>query len=425
MSARARVFVCLGLAAAPLAAPPVGASDLPPQDRLAQPRSMFSPSRRFVVAGLPPARGMEWAVWADETAERIQRVLGAVPFDRGDIVEINVSEQTGAEASVEARQECADGRIRQVLAIEGGAAPDREQAEESLGSLLVSRYIQAYQTAAARCEAPARAPDWLVVGLVHRTRGDTRRRDMEIGLRRWSVGDLEPLDTLLELFHLPPGRWPQKADATLLVQWILDSPRGPALLAESFRAEGQGRRPDVNWWAERLVGAPDPRAAERAWDLWLAHQQGARRHVGAGDAAPLLSALTLPAEELDAVRGPMSLAGAPVSALIAHRKAPWARQLAVRLALRIRLSAVGQEEQVAALAETAAQFLEAVARAKSRRAINALWKTTESRHRAMEHQMETRRRYLDLVEARLEVGPEPVDAAQLYLDAVERRLSEP
>ena len=414
-------FALTGVLLIPLV---VRAADLPPQDRLAQPRSVFSPSRRFVVSGLPPTRGMEMAVWADGVADRIQRLLGTIPFDRGDTLEIEVAEEA-EEAVIDARQECVGGRIRQVLALRGLETMDQEQAEESLGSLLVSRYIQAFQSAASRCEQPARAPDWLVVGLVHRTRGDLRRRDTDAGLQRWSVGELESLGTLLTLSHLPAGRWPQKADATLVVNWLFDSPRGASLVIDSFRAEGRGRRPDAKWWAERLVGAPDPDAAERAWDLWLAHQQGGRRTVGAGDSLSLLRINALPAEELDAVNGPPALAGAPLSALIAHRKEPWARQLAVRLALKVRLSAIGQEDELVALAETSARFLEALARAQSRRSINSLWKEAEARQRTLENLVETRRRFLDLVEARMEIGPESINAVQLYLDAVERRVSEP
>lgn len=399
----------------------------PPQARIYQPRTVFSATRRFVVSGLPMAKAMEVARWAESVADRISAELGPIPFERGLTLQIEASADTRLESFIHGGQGCTEGEVWQKLMLRGLNTLDYEQAEETLGSLLISRYAQAMQEPVARCLDPARAPDWLVVGLVHRSRLDLRRRDQTAAFQRWSLGSLESSASLFGSYFMPAGRWPQKADATLLVMWLLETPRGSTVIMDALREQAAGRAPDAAWWAEQLIGERDVERAERLWDLWIADQRDRARTSSAGDIHVLLGMGTIPASDLEAAAGPAELAGAPLSALIAERKAPWVRSFSVRLALRFRLEALGQEEAAVALAERYAIYLDAVAKGKSARKLKALWKGAEQRRTALESAVNARRRYLDAVEERIyPSAPEGGGSAvQRYLDAVEQRLETP
>lgn len=411
-----------------LIAPPLLFSeDPPPQQRIYQPRTVFSATRRFVVSGLPMAPALEVARWAESVADRISAELGPIPFERGLTLQIEASADTRLESFVHGGQGCIEGEVWQKLMLRGLNTLDYEQAEEALGSLLISRYAQAMQEPMARCLEPARAPDWLVVGLVHRSRLDLRRRDQAAAFQRWSLGSLESCASLFGSYFMPSGRWPQKADATLLVMWLLETPRGSAVVMDALREQAAGRAPDAAWWAEHLLGERNVARAERLWDLWIADQRDRARTSSAGDLHVLLGMSTIPASDLEAAAGPAELAGAPLSALIAERNAPWVRSFSVRLALRFRLEALGQEEAAVSLAERYAIYLDAVAKGKSARKLKALWKAAEDRRAAFESAVAARRRYLDAVEERIHPGAPDGGggAVQRYLDAVEQRLETP
>ena len=397
-------------------------ADLPSQARLVQSRTVFSTTRRFIVTGLPAVRAAEVARWADDVADRLQTQLGPLPLERGQSIRIEGRERVAGDADVAAEQACRDGRVEQVLLLRGLEAIDVEQAEEALGSLLVSRYIQALQDPAARCEQPARAPDWLTVGLVHRSRSDLRRRNRDAALSRWKSGELEAMAVLLESYVMPAGRWPRKADAMVLVEWLLEQPRGLEFLQASFRAQAAGRPPDAAWWAEQWTGGRTLAAAEREWDLWIAAQREHARPVGPGDVRDLLALHLLSREALAAADAPGALAGQPLSALIAHRGEGWCRTLALRHAIQLRLASIGQEPEALAMAEAHAVFLDALANGSSARRLNALWKTAGQRRDALEALVAARGRFLDAVEERYAPSARAPDAVQRYLDEVESRL---
>ncbi|MCO5060812.1 MAG: hypothetical protein M9963_02230 [Kiritimatiellae bacterium] len=417
-----RGFVCSAALAGLLLLLPSAQSEEPPrQQRLQQPRTTFSSSRRFVVEGLPMARATEVAQWAEGVADRVTSRLGAIPFGPGETLVIEGSNVAGLEPLIHAGQGCREGVIWQKLTLRNLEQLDAEQADEMLGNLLISRFIQALQDPSARCLAPGRAPDWMVVGLIHNSSTELRARDRGSAFRRWSVDEMEPLSDLLGRFFMPPGRWPEKADATLLVAWLVDSSRGVALLGDALRAQAQGQTPDGAWWAMRMIGAPDIARAEREWDLWIAEQQERSRVWSAGDARALANIHRIPLSALEAAGGPPELADLPLSEMIGRRHEPWVRSLAVRLALRYRLETIGLEEEAVNLAKQYARFLDALASQKSARALRAEWKVAEERRVSFEAMVDARRRYLDSLEAR--VRPEDVNAAaaRRFLDAIEAR----
>lgn len=397
----------------------------PPQQRLLRTRTVFSATRRFVVTGLPADRATELAQWAEGVADRMAAALGAIPFDLAQPLQIESGTGPNIEPLIRVAQGCRDGEIRQTLTLRGLDALDIEQAEEALGGLLINRYAQAMQDATARCLEPAHVPDWLAIGLIHRSRSDLRRRDQTVAFERWNVGELLSFPALIESFVMPPGRWPQKADAMLLVDWLMAGPREKDLLLDALRLQANGYPPDAGWWAKQIVGQADPARAERAWDLWIAEQRARARASTFGDVQNLLGMNFIKRYDLESAGGPAELSDEPLSSLISHRGEPWTRSFSVRLALRFRLESIGQEDEAVAVAEGYARFLDQTAKGAAARKLRKLWKEAEERRIAFETVVATRRRYLDVVEDRLRPGAGGPSAVQRYLDSVEQRLTTP
>lgn len=426
MNAPRTVLLGIALAASLIALPhPADGAEPPPQGRLLRTRTVFSGTRRFVVSGLPADRATELAQWAEGVADRIAGVLGPIPFDLAQPLQIESGAGPNMEPVIRTDQGCRDGQIWQTLTLRGLDSLDIEQAEEALGGLLINRYVQVRQDSTARCVEPARAPDWLVVGLVHRSRNDLRRRDQAVAFQRWSVGELTSFPALVASFVLPPGRWPQKADAMLLVEWVMTGPREKDLLLDAFRLQAEGSSPDAAWWAQQMIGQADVARAERAWDLWIAEQRDRARATSFGDARNLLAMNVIKRHDLESAGGPIDLVDAPLSALIGHRSEPWVRSFSVRLALRFRLESIGQEEEAIAVAESYAQFLDQMAKGASARKLKKLWRAAEGRRIAFETVVATRQRYLDVIEDRLRPSAAGPSAVQRYLDSVEQRLMAP
>ncbi len=417
-----RALLLLALTVGPIiSAPRAVAEPLPPQDRLAQPRTVISASRRFIVTGLPAARATELARWAEEVADRIQRQTGPLPFERAQFITIEADAQEGLP-EVESKQTCVNGEIVQTLALRGLDQLDMEQAEEVLGGLLISRFIHTAQRPAARCPEPARASDWLVVALVHAGNPDLRRRNLDHALARRRAGEITPFAALVDQHVMPAGRWPQKADAMALWLWLSESPRAGAMLAEAFRLQAEGRRPDAGWWAEQRLGERNSEAAARAWEQWLDARQGRTRLSGSGESESILNVRVIPAQELEAAGGPRTLADQPLDALIPLRKEPWCRPFAIRHALRIRLEAIGHEEEAQQVAEAYAVFLDRLAKGEAARRLASLWKDAERRRERYAALLDARRRFLDAVEEQYGAPRPPADPVTRYLDEVEARM---
>ncbi len=410
---------------------PVAAQPIPPQERLLQPRTVFSPTRRFMVSGLPPAEGITLGRWAEEVAERVQSVMGPVPFERGQFVEVVVDVTGESGLTVEAVQRCVDDEVRQLLIVRRLDEDSMEAAEERLGGLLLNRYALARQAPAARCASTVRVPDWLSVGLAHQTNPDLRRRDLALGMKRWARDELVSMDEVMTQSHMPLGRWARKADATLLVNWIVATPRGAEALHEYIRRLAEGAPFSPAEWRARLTGQADARVAAQEWDLWIAHLQGRQREIGVGSVASVLRLRELALEDLSAVSGPPEWAGASIVQLVGARKEPWVRQLAVRLAVRFRLETLGIEPEGQLMAERYALFLDALAgrpRIASESRLQELWSQAEESRIALETLLESRRLYLQDLEDRLDPdagkGAAPASVRE-FLDDIEQRLPTP
>ena len=410
---------------------PVVAQPIPPQERLLKPRTVFSPTRRFMISGLPPAEGITLGRWAEDETERIHYVVGPVPFERGQFVEVVVDVSGESGLTIEAVQSCVDNEVRQVLMVRRLTEDSMEAAEERLAGLLLNRFVLARQPFAVRCTAPARVPDWLSVGLAHQTNPDLRRRDLALGMKRWARDELSSIDEVMAQSHMPLGRWARKADAALLMNWIVATPNGVQTLHEHLRRLAEGNTLTPAEWRERLTGQADAALAAQEWDLWIAHLQGRQREIGAGSVASVLRLRELALEDIAAVSGPPEWAGASIVQLIGARKESWVRQLAVRLAVRFRLETLGIEPEGQQMAERYARFLDALAgrpRLASEARLQELWSEAEESRIALETLLESRRLYLEQLEDRLDPdaakGDAPASVRQ-FLDDIEQRLPAP
>jgi hypothetical protein len=418
---------------------------IPPQEGADDPRTIFSTSRRFMISGCVPLVAADLVRWADEVAARLEENLGPTPFERGEYIEITCRDLQAAPR-VERHQDFSDGFLRQRLELYGLAQLDQEDVLEGLTWLLLNRRVAARQEGHGEDDEPGRVPDWLAVGVAQGLYAELRERNLGAGLERWAAGQMVAPDRLTARLVMPAGRWAEKVDAALWVAWLLSRPDALAQFNEAWDRVA-GRQPlPAAWWMAPRGGEVARRQAEREWELWLAEQRDALRGWGGLNAqqlAHLRDVRQVEAVDLAAVHAPAELGSLGLDQLVQYRDEKWARLLASRIALRLRLTAVGQSVEVQTVASLYADYLDAITgkggygwsifrRGPSVRKLRGLWQAAEEARERLEGDYEARANYLERVSAQLfDAGSkaepaEPVDpAVQRYLDDVEERAPAP
>lgn len=416
---------------------------IPPQASVLEPRATFSATRRFLVTGLAPAAAADVGRWADDVARRVEEWFGPPPFDRGAYVELAcIATLEGGLSRVTREQALDDGALRQRLVMAGLEELDQEDALEGLVWLLLNRCAAAHRTAGAKRARPTRVPDWLAVGVAQNLYPELRQRTMRVGLERWESGAAVSPRILVHRGAMPEGRWAEKVDAALFVAWIESVPEAKAIFADALRRMAAGAPPTPAWWLVTAQGGADEGLAEREWELWVAQQRDARRGWGREDERGLRALRELqawPETELYAVGAPDGIGTIGVRDLVKYRGEKWARRLANRAGVRLRLAAVGQSSEVQAVADRYAVFLGAVtgrapddsggwfSRRPSARRLRALLREADAAFHRLEQDLRARDEYLTRVAAEAEEGPRdaPGEEARRYIDDVERRLRPP
>lgn len=396
---------------------------VPPQERLAEARTVFSASRRFLVSGLPPAPAAELAAWAEDALARIQRAAGTIPFARGEFIPIMVEAfPSSGLAAARADQACRDGAIVQQLSLDGLERLDLEEAYEALASLLISRLFHAQPTHRLNCQEPLRAPDWLAVAWAHASDAALRRRDLDTVLQRDTNGDRATFSEIVESHVLPPGRCPEKADATALWIWLSEQPRTRAAVAEFLRVYAEGYRPDAQWWAEKALGLADARNADNEWGRWLASRRLSRGGQSESDRDWIERLRLWQADDVRDFGAPAELAGKPLDAILAYTAAPWRSALALRAALQLQFGTVGRSEEARRVAGGYMDFLQRLIAGESRRVLERRWRQAEVEYDLFVQFWRGCSSFLDETE-HLTVGSSGADReVDRFLDEVTERL---
>lgn len=395
-----------------------------------------------MISGCVPVVAADLVRWAEEVAARLDESMGPTLFERGEYVEI-VCRDPGAPPRVERTQHLADGFLRQRLELDGLGALDQEDVLEGVVWLLLNRRVVARQPDRGAGSEPARVPDWLAVGVAQGLYPELRERNLGVGLDRWARGTMTPPERLTARAVMPAGRWAEKADAALWVAWLQGRADAAMRFADAWQRIAEGKAVGASWWWDSRAGGADTRDGEREWELWLAGQRDALRGWSSRPDDQLGSMRdwrTVSAVDLASVHAPASVTALSLDQLVAHRGEKWARLLAARMALRIRLAAVGQSPDVQQVASRYAAYLDAVAgkgralgflRGRSpARHLQALWREAEAARERLERDYRARAEYLEQVSTRmfdagLQDGNSAEDpAVRQYLDLLEQRVPE-
>lgn len=433
MRVRPLLSLCLLVALTSPAAPAQGpVHRLPPQDRLAQPRTVFSTTRRFMVSGYAARDAAELARWVEEVCRQYEESWGAVPFGRGEYVEIA---RAGGDAPpvfrVVQAQGVVDGRLVQRLVLADEA--DRDDAAEGLVALLLAR--GALAGGAAGTNEVRHVPDWLASGVALNLKPEARAAHRVAAMDRWRAGALIPPDEVMARAVMPEGRWTEKVDAAVFLDWVQTFAQHRAVVGEAARICMEGGSVDFSWVASRL-GLGTARQAEQAYELWLAQlrdRYGGRMDQQDRALQELKEWLVIPVAQLAAAGAPRVKAPMQFAELIPHRHEPWARKVAGQAAVRLQLQVMGHAPEVRAAAEAYAEFLQALAgppsgplggvwqARRSEGRLCAALQRAESMREAMERQARERAAYLEQFQT---TGGTVEPAVRVYLDAWENRSDE-
>lgn len=425
---RSLAWRCMGLFF--LAATSVGAQEFsspaPLPGAPPEVRSVFSSNRRFLVSGFPAASAANLMRWAEDVSRQLENRMGPMPSERGWYVEIHAS---SGDVVVRA-QGWADGFLQQRLDIPSRSALDEQDALEGLVWLLLNRWPVNLQSNEQRLASLAVVPDWLAAGMAAQLYPQLLRRGAATALERWRTGTITAWPVLVEREILPAGRWSEKAEAALVVSWMIER---RVLWDELWQSVAKGQHVTAGFVAQRVAGFQGVDEAIAHWDAWLALQQEKRRDPGSLDLKQVdeFAALTkFDAAELKSVQStaqpPLSFAG-----LIEDRRTRWAIQLAIRRAMQIKLAMATRAPEWQDTAELYIRFLESITgRSKgytggffgsgpSARQLRKLLAAADESLGALKREVSAREEFLDRAEAARAEGLDP--EVQRFLDEAEQR----
>lgn len=328
--------------------------------------TVTSPSQRFLVTGLDAAGNAALALAAEEAAERLASFLGMpIPtFRNQPIAIIARRDPERTQSEVRPVQGWTERHLTQKLYLVNPETGDQEDVLEALVWLLLNRFAIARQDPADRRRRPAEMPEWLAVGVAQNLYASFRARNIGLVLSRWRDGDGLALSQILALEYLPPGRWSEKAQCGVAVDWLSSVAREHDLWEVLFDRVAKGGKIEPEWMADRLLGSGSARLLEKHRELWLARQLGIKRIGGTlgSDPLPALDALlTLHPREAGWSGSEPMPETLSLEQLIERRQEPWAPVLARWLTMKLQVLGLGEDVEFQRVLKAYSDFLEQLA----------------------------------------------------------------
>ena len=304
--------------------------------------TITSHEKRVAVSGLPGSQALPLALWAEEVIGQVEAWLGR-PASTRHMLPLAISAAPAPEGEaarvLKAQDVSRDGLLRQEITLWRPDAVDSEELMEAICSLWLSRACAPRRASELAAWTPAFPPDWLAVGVAQQLTVDLRHRNYRAVMAAEREGDVVSAASILRQSRMPSGRWPEKMQAGLVVEWLTDTLTAAALLdvvmAPRYRSKG-----DLVMYS--AVGANDERELNQKWDIWMARQQ--KRFVPGRD-APDIEAVARIVEmrrvDLGLVHPGLETEQVPVPLLIRHRTEPWAVDVARLVNSRLREATVG------------------------------------------------------------------------------------
>lgn len=402
-----------------------------------------SQNRHFIVTGMPKTVAVDIAVWAESVYRLIEEWAGSpVPgnFPIPLIIEATVRTNDVGGFAIAEQFPTEDGFIRQRLLLVNLESLDQEDALEGLCRLLLNRWILVRQSDTERLREPRSFPAWFAVGVAQNLYPDLRERNLATIESEESDGRYRAASTVAALLVVPPGRWPEKAQAGLVTAWLFDQAPADIILSAAAQAVAVGGELSETALL-RISGTASLSEFDRQWDVWMAaRQQRIRPGTDAADTATLVRILEMRTDDLGLVHHDIASGErVPVSRLIDERDQRWAREVCSSMAWQLQREVVGKNAEIRDAVqpfqaffalmldqpEAAKELSGAKTPAKkkekppSARALRKAWRKAESGWTAYLQQASVRRDYIDAVER--SVAP-PEQAVREALNTWEFRV---
>jgi hypothetical protein len=379
---------------------------------------LASASDTFRAIEFPSADGLKVLTWADDVLRRMEAQLDhPLPAFSGQPVQIVARTGTQGPARVVKAQGWVDGYLVQKLILSDPSTIDQEDMLSGLCWLLLNRYAIAHQSVAQRKDALAVTPDWFSVGLAQSLFPSLRERQFDVVLERRGRGEEMTIEQILAKQYLPAGRWSEKDECGVLVDWLMDTDGSRPVIGDLSRVWAAGQKVTARWVARRL-GFKALGAAELAWSEWVAGHEPFTRTMGVVEPERVAALRRILADAC----GDRALAG-----WIPLRGDPRLGRRLERVETELESVALGAPTDFREVIERYQVFFRELADSeRSGTMSNAdlrlfLEETGQARIR-IEDRVRERMDYLDRVGARLDQqGAQPTRAGH-YLDGVERRL---
>lgn len=439
-----RTIALVGLIALPVLWGPLSrGGDRPAETTNSAPARVVttSASGRFVVAGPDAVANSQYTRWAEDTATRLERLLGVtfIPVKRVPTVRIVLLTGTPSGAAIEVQRRRVNGFVERELRVNDALSPDYEWLQARLCELLVDSCLDSRRRGSGPETDAGTVPQWLTMGLAQNLAAETRVRNRRI-VTRWMTPPVCPrLTEILQWYTLPEG-WPRyRALCGMAVYWMGTLREGGQVYADMLDRLAANQPLTVNWVAAQAAHPGSPAAMEQAWQDWLARQGQAIQDFG-----ELSSALLdqLKAEvDLNVPLGTGSLAGvtrrlAPADVIAERERLPQVALAAAEKIHGIRRLTLGKAPEFVEIGEAYGSFYSAVARGAWTMTLRIRLARAEAAFDRLDKLTRAREAYLDEAEREAAegdgrdntagVGPaEPVlekSRIQAYLDDAEARF---
>lgn len=369
-----------------------------------------SASGRFLVAGARHASNAPYARWAEETATRLERLLGITLSAAGKApieMVVSIDKAAGPAVIATCRRE---GTLLRTLTVNESHQPDLELMEEGLCSLLLDGVVDDLRRARGLSPRDPAVPVWLSMGIAQNLAAETRNRNRKLVVSWSPPADRPEAATVLRWRSLPEG-WPRnRALCGMVVYWLGSMREGSGaytLLLEGLAGD-EGVGPE--WVADRVAKVASVAMLERAWQEWLGRQGRTVQDLGALSSRLLEQLrseldLELPAAG-DAVAGSPRVRRLTPSDVLAERRwTAYLQLVAGQKVQAIRALTLGKASELVEAGEGYCRFYDSVARGSWRwTARYRLYKANTALTRLTEL-TRAREAYLDEVERELAAGP--------------------
>lgn len=295
-----------------------------------------SSSQRFVFRGFEAGDGTRLAIWAEDLAGRLERMIGApIPFRRYEMVRFSAGGEDPANQSrLVLTQGYVENLLHQRIVVVNPHVMEEEELAEGLTKVLLNRYLLGIASRDGVGSGGMSLPDWLSVGMAQNLTTQTQSRNLEFLRAQGEAAVGWDLGQIVTWLELPAGRRAEKAACGLVVSWMDEQVSRTVKWNGVLRRLVSGRDLPLGWLAREALAMEDAEEAEAAWQQWRSRRSQASPEPARLDlaaVAALKQALVIrPAAYGAMPEEPIAQVLTPAE-LLQYRDRPWAQTLATTL----------------------------------------------------------------------------------------------